>query len=156
MGLLCKGLYKTNCSTVISYFPRHTCALEGGTDGHPPSLPLTPGCSTRLPSSRLRPGSLEGWGALLRTVSVAPDTIAPSLFVNSFSPGSPPNSRLLRIPRTSTARLGRQEPSTPLQRPLLALLVPAPQAWPEKSRKRHRVTFRVGLTLVNTGRQQAP
>ena len=49
-----KAYTRQTALTVISYFPHHTCALEGGTDGHPPSLPLTPSCSIRLPSSHLQ------------------------------------------------------------------------------------------------------
>ena len=40
-----KAYTRQTALTVISYFPRHTRALEGGTDGHPPFLPLTPSCS---------------------------------------------------------------------------------------------------------------
>ena len=75
----------------------------------------------------------------------------------TWDPGPclPPSHGCCRSP-TTMASLGPQEPSTTLQCPLLVLLVPAPEGWPERSRKRHRVTFRVDLTLVSSGRQQAP
>ena len=103
VGLLCKGLYKTNCSNGNFLFPpSHLCSR--GWYWWSPTFPSTHTPLLHPTSIFSSAGSLEGWGSLLRTISVAPDSTAPSLLVNSFSPGSPPNSRLLLSPLLSVSR----------------------------------------------------
>ena len=102
VGLLCKGLYKTNCSNGNFLFPpSHLCSR--GWYWWSPTFPSTHTQLLHPTSIFTSAGSLEGWGSLLRTISVAPDSTAPSLLVNSFSPGSP-NSRLLLSPLLSVSR----------------------------------------------------